>query len=356
MSTKQMLHIGMIGTGSISDLHMRCYAKNPNAVIYAICDLNEQRATAAAQKYEAQSVYTDYREMLKDPHVDAVSICTWNNTHADFAIAALKAGKHVLLEKPVATNVEDALRIEEAVKSSGCTFVVGFVRRYDNNMQMLHQFIQAGEFGELYYAKASILRRLGNPGGWFADKNRSGGGPLIDLGVHIIDQCWYLMGCPKPVSVSGNTYYKLGNRANIAHLSFYKAADYSSAVNNVEDMANALIRFENGASLAVDVSFTLHAQRDESYVKLYGERGGFELEPETLIVTEKNNTILNIEPQADNPGLHMHTAFQNQIDHFVDCCLNGTEPISPISDGVASTRMLCAIYESAEKGHEIRLD
>ena len=112
----------------------------------------------------------------------------------------------------------------------------------------------------MYYAKASILRRLGNPGGWFADKNRSGGGPLIDLGVHIIDQCWYLMGRPKPVTVSGNTYRKLGNRAHIEDLSFYKAADYSSAVNNVEDMANALIRFENGASLAVDVSFTLHAR------------------------------------------------------------------------------------------------
>ncbi|KAF4322893.1 hypothetical protein G195_004121 [Phytophthora kernoviae 00238/432] len=324
-----MLHIGMIGTGSISDLHMRCYAKNENAVIYAICDLNEQRAAAAAEKYDAQSVYTDYREMLKDPHVDAVSI---------------------------STNVEDALRIEEAVKKSGCTFVVGFVRRYDNNMQMMRSFIDAGEFGELYYAKASILRRLGNPGGWFADKNRSGGGPLIDLGVHIIDQCWYLMGKPKPVSVSGNTYRKLGNRAHIEHLSFYKAADYSSAVNNVEDMANALIRFENGASLAVDVSFTLHARGEESSVRLYGERGGIELEPETLIVTEKHNTILNIEPQTDYKGLDIHGAFQNQIDHFVDCCLNGTEPISPIADGVASTRMLCGIYESAEKGQEIRLD
>ncbi|MEO2205741.1 Gfo/Idh/MocA family oxidoreductase [Paenibacillus pabuli] len=356
MSTSKMLHIGMIGTGSISDLHMRCYAKNENAVIYAICDLNEQRAAAAAQKYDAQSVYTDYREMLKDPHVDAVSICTWNNTHAEFAIAALEAGKHVLLEKPVATNVEDALRIEEAVKKSGCTFIVGFVRRYDNNMQMLRRFIDAGEFGQLYYAKASILRRLGNPGGWFADKNRSGGGPLIDLGVHIIDQCWYLMGRPKPVAVSGNTYRKLGNRAHIEELSFYKAADYSSAVNNVEDMANALIRFENGASLAVDVSFTLHARGEESYVKLYGERGGFEVEPETLIITEKHNTILNIEPQTDHTGLHIHSAFQNQIDHFVDCCLNGTGPISPIADGVASTKMLCGIYESAEKGQEIRLD
>ncbi|MGC5775278.1 Gfo/Idh/MocA family protein [Paenibacillus pabuli] len=356
MSTSKMLQIGMIGTGSISDLHMRCYAKNEHAVIYAICDLNEQRATAAAEKYSAQSVYTDYREMLNDPHVDAVSICTWNNTHAEFAIAALEAGKHVLLEKPVATNVQDAMRIEEAVEQSGCTLLVGFVRRYDNNMQMLRSFIDAGEFGELYYAKASILRRLGNPGGWFADKNRSGGGPLIDLGVHIIDQCWYLMGRPKPVSVSGNTYRKLGNRAHIKHLSFYKAADYSSAVNNVEDMANALIRFENGASLAVDVSFTLHARGEESSVRLYGERGGVELEPKTLIVTEKHNTILNIEPQTDDKGLDIHGAFQNQIDHFVDCCLNGTKPISPIADGVASTRMLCGVYESAAKGQEIRLD
>src|SRR6185312_10879237 len=130
---------------------------------------------------------------------------------------------------------------------------------------------------DIYYAKGSCIRRLGNPGCWFADKERSGGGPMIDLGVHMIDICWYLMGKPKVKSVSGNVYQKLGNRSNVQNLSFYKAADYDANKNTVEDMANALVRFENGASLFVDVSFTAHAKKDEISLKLYGDKGGAEV-------------------------------------------------------------------------------
>src|SRR5690606_10936812 len=111
------------------------------------------------------------------------------------------------------------------------------------------------------------------------DMTKSGGGPLIDLGVHMVDICWYLMGKPRPISVSGNTYKKLGNRSHIKNLSFYQAADYDPTLNDVEDLTNALIRFENGASLMVDVSFTLQAKKDEISVKLYGDKGGAEIEP-----------------------------------------------------------------------------
>src|SRR5699024_6503895 len=135
-------------------------------------------------------------------------------------------------------------------------------RRHGDNTKVLKQFIDNGDLGEIYYAKASCLRRLGNPGGWFSDHSKSGGGPLIDLGVHFIDHIWYLMGKPRPVSVSGNTYKNLGNRSHIQNLSFYKAADYDPSLNDVEDLANALIRFENGASLYIDMSFTLHAKED----------------------------------------------------------------------------------------------
>lgn len=345
--------IGLIGAGSISELHLNSYRKNPQAELYAICDVQEERAREKAEKYGAGQVYTDYRELLADPKVDAVSICTWNNTHAEIAIAALAAGKHVLVEKPLCQTVEQALQVERAVEASGKVLQVGFVRRYSSNVQMLKQFLDAGELGEIYYAKASCLRRLGNPGGWFSDKERSGGGPLIDLGVHVIDICWYLMGRPKVKSVSGNTYTKLGNRSNVKGLSFYKSSDYN-VYNDVEDLANALIRFENGASLMVDVSFTLHARKDEISVKIYGDRGGAELEPEIAIVTEKHDTILNVQPQVDKLTLDVNAAFQQEINHFVDCCLSGREPISPVRDGVEMMKILCAIYESAEKGSEVR--
>ncbi|MDP4098335.1 Gfo/Idh/MocA family oxidoreductase [Paenibacillus sp. P96] len=349
------VNIGIIGLGSISEYHLKPYGNNPHANIYAVCDLNEERAKTAAALYGAEKVYTDYRELLADEQIDGVSICTWNNTHAEISIAALNAGKHVLVEKPLCRTTEEAVKIQEAVEASGKLLQVGFVRRYDPNAQMLRAFADAGEFGEIYYAKASSIRRLGNPGGWFSDIERSGGGPLIDIGVHVIDLCWYMMGRPKVKSVTGNTYRKLGNRANIQNLSRYQAADYDAKKNDVEDLANALIRFENGASLMIEVSFTLHASKNESTVKLYGDKGGFEIDPEVMMTTEKNNTILNVHPQTDSAGFQFEKAFQNEIDHFVDCILTGNQPISPVEDGVEIMKILNAVYESAAQGKEIYL-
>lgn len=353
----EKLKIGLIGAGSISEQHLQAYRDHPEVELLAVCDLKEARAQAKAAAYGTAStrVFTDYRELLALPELDAVSICTWNNSHAPISIAALEAGKHVLVEKPLCQTVEEALRVEEAVRSSGKLLQVGFVRRYGGNTQILKQFIDAGELGGIYYAKASCLRRLGNPGGWFSDRSRSGGGPVIDLGVHIIDICWYLMGRPKVKSVSANTYNRLGNRSNVRNLSFYKAADYDATQNTVEDLANALIRFENGASLMVDVSFTLHAKEDELSVKLYGERGGAELEPSLLLVAEKYDTILNLLPQIDHPSFDFAGAFRNEIHHFVDSIQGRKETLSPVEDGVELMKILCAIYESGEQGREIVL-
>ncbi|SEC61779.1 Gfo/Idh/MocA family oxidoreductase [Paenibacillus sp. GP183] len=350
------IKVGVIGAGSISSAHMDAYANNKEVELYAICDLNRERADEKAVKYGIPHVYSDVREFLANPDIEAVSICTWNNTHAEFSIAALAAGKHVLCEKPLCQTVEQALEVQSAVQSSGKVFQVGFVRRYGNTAKMLRSFIDAGDLGEIYYAKASYLRRLGNPGGWFSDKSRSGGGPLIDLGVHVIDLCWYLMGKPKVKSVSGNTYNKLGNRSNVQHLSFYKAADYDADKNDVEDLANALIRFENGASILVDVSFTLHAIKNEGSINIYGTKGGAQVEPALQIATEKHDMMLNLLPQVDTLSFDFVEGFQNEINHFVNCCLGKAETLSPVEDGVEIMKILCAIYESAATGKEIRFN
>jgi len=351
------IKIAVIGAGSISEMHFESYKNNNDVEIYAVCDLNEQRAQEKAQKYGAQKYYKNYEDLLADSKVDAVSICTWNNSHAEISIAALNAGKHVLVEKPLCKTVEEAYEIEKAVKKNKDKILqVGFVRRFGTNTQVLKSFIDSGDLGEIYYAKASCIRPLGNPGGWFADKERSGGGPLIDLGVHIIDLCWYLMGKPKVKSISGNTYNKLGNRSNINNKSFYKAADYDPDKNTVEDLANAIIRFENGASLMVGVSFTLHAKGESIAVSVYGDKGGAEIEPQLQIVTEKNNTILNCTPQIDSLSFDFKKGFQNEIDHFVSCVKGDSETISPVQDGVEIMKILVGIYESSEKGTEMHFD
>ena len=350
---KERINIGIIGAGSISELHMRSYEGEAKATIYAICDINEERAKQKAEKYGAAKIYTNFEDLLADPNVDAVSICTWNNTHAPISIKALRAGKHVLVEKPLCMTMEEAYAVEQAVQETGKLLQVGFVRRYGSNTKVLKQFIDNCDLGEIYYAKASCLRRLGNPGGWFSDKERSGGGPLIDLGVHVIDLCWYLMGKPKVKSISGNCYNQLGNRSNVKNLSFYKAADYDADKNTVEDLANAIIRFENGASLMVDVSFALHAQKDEISVKLFGDKGGAEIEPELSVILERYDTILNATPQVDNLTFDFAKGFQSEISHFVEACLGNKKTLSPVEDGVEVMKMLTGIYESAAKGTEI---
>ena len=350
-----MLKVGVIGGGSISEFHLKPYFDHPNVEIVAICDSNERRLHALGKKYFVNNLYLKVSEFLANEEIDAISICTWNNSHAEIAIQALQQNKHVLLEKPLSLTLEEAYAVEAAVKESKKILQVGYVRRFAPNVGVLKKFIDAEDLGEIYYAKASCIRRLGNPGGWFSDIKKSGGGPLIDLGTHMIDLCWYLMGKPKPVSVSGNTYKKLGNRSHIENLSFYKAADYNAEHNDVEDLANALIRFENGASLFVDVSFTLHAKQDEVSVKLYGENGGAEVEPELAIIKEQHETIINITPQIDMLSFDFAGSFINEINHFVECCLNNVQPISTVEDGVEVTKMLAAIYESAATKQEIKL-
>lgn len=350
-----MLKVGVIGLGSISRQHVKAYYQHQEVELVAFCDANEERLKQLGREYGVTQLYRNYCDLLDNEFIDAVSICTWNNMHASMSIAALEANKHVLVEKPLSMTVAEAYDVQKAVEKSRKVLQVGYVRRFGDNSLLLKKFMDHGDLGEIYYAKASLLRRLGNPGGWFSDREISGGGPLIDLGVHMIDICWYLMGRPNPVSVSGNTYSKLGNRSHIEHLSFYKAADYNQNLNDVEDLTNALIRFDNGSSLFVDVSFTLHALKNELSIKLYGDKGGAELEPVLSLASEKYGTILNISPQTDHPTFHFERAFVKEINHFVAACLHGEENIAPVSDGVQIMKMLNAVYESAETGKEVYL-
>lgn len=351
------IRVGIIGTGSISEMHFEAYKNHKDVEIAAICDLNEDRVIEQAKKHHVDKYFTDYNDLLKLEDIEAVSICTWNNSHAEIAIAAFKAGKHVLVEKPLCRTLEEAKSMEkEIINNRNQVFQVGFVRRHGTSVKVLKKFIDAGSLGEIYYAKASYLRALGNPGGWFADKERSGGGPLIDLGVHVIDLSWYLMGKPKVKSVSGNTYQRLGNRSNIENKSFYKAADYHADQNSVEDMVSAMIRFDNGASIMVDASFSLHAKRDSGELKVFGDKGGAEIDPSLHLTTEENDTILNITPNIDQMSFIMQDGFQNEINHFISCIKGEEETVAPFTDGVEIMKILDAIYRSSQTGKEVYFD
>ncbi len=320
-----------------------------------MCDINADRAAAAATAWGASRSYRNPADLFADSDVDAVSICTWNNTHAALAEAAIEAGKHVLVEKPMSRTYAEAQRLEQVAGKHDRVLQVGFVRRHSANCRVLKAFIDDGELGDIYYAKASSIRRMGNPGGWFADRSISGGGPLIDIGVHVLDLCWYLMGSPRAVTVSANTYEKLGNRFNIGNARRYLVADADPTKNDVEDMANALIRFENGASLILDTSYSLHAVEDGLSVSVFGDRGGANLEPALQIATEKRDTILTVTPRIGSGSFDLDDGFGHEIGNFVSTCLGDAESVAPVWHGTEIMKMLDAIYASAGKGAEIEV-
>jgi len=350
------LKVGVIGAGgSIAACHIGAYLKNPDAELYALCDIDEARLKTAAEKYNVSRAFTDINALLELSELDAVSVCTWNNSHAECAIAALNRGKHVLCEKPPAVTVGQAAAMKEAADRNGKLLMFGFVRRFGNDYRILKDLIGGGFLGEIYFAKAVYLRRDGNPGGWFGDKSRSGGGPLIDLGVHVIDFVRSIAGNPRPVSVYAVTYQKLFDRKNIKCGEKYTASGRSeNDVCDVEDLAAALIRFDGGLTLSVETSFALNLKNDVGKIELFGTKGGAKLDPELEIYTETNDYLTNVSFAA-NTALSFDGLFENEISHFVDCLTKGEPCLSPAQDGIDIMKIIAAVYRSAETGHEVSL-
>ena len=353
------LKVAVIGNGGISGVHLRGYSLNPDVEIYALCDINEERLNRRGDEYHVDPArrFTDVNEMLAAcPEIEAVSVCTWNAAHAQCAIAALNAGKHVLCEKPMAMTVEEAEAMQAAAEKNNRLLMIGFVRRFGNDCAIMKDFIDNGYFGDIYYAKATYLRRKGCPGGWFGDKARSGGGPLIDLGVHIIDLCRYLMGNPKPVSVYGATFNKLGNRSNIKSKAGYISQTRENEdIFNVEDLATAMIRFDNGSVLQIEASFSLNIEKDEGVLQFFGTKAGSKLDPELTIYSEMNDYMTNVK-LANSTALSFDGLFENEINHFVECVRTGKPCRNPAQDGVTLMKILTGIYKSAETGHEVLIN
>lgn len=351
------IKVAVIGTGGISNEHINAYRKNPDVELYAFCDINEERVKSMAEKYGVTRTYTDKDVMLKElPEIDAVSVCTWNSAHAPCTIAALNAGCHVICEKPMATSAAEARSMKEAAEKNGKLLMIGFVRRYGNDCEILTDYIKNGYFGDLYYGKATYLRRNGSPGGWFGDKSRSAGGPLIDLGVHVIDLTRYLCGNPKPVSVYGATFDKLKNRPGIkgASVGYASAGKSEDDIFDVEDLATALIRYDNGVVISVEAAFSLNIKEDTGKIELFGTKAGAKLDPELELYTELNGYMSNVQLTTAT-ALSFDGLFANEINHFVDCLKNGTPCKSPAEDGITLMEILDAIYESARTGHEVIL-
>ena len=347
--------LAIIGAGNIANAHLDAYKHVADVEIYAACDINPDRLAKTCDKYGIERRYTDVDTMLAElPELDAADVCVWNCNHAECSIKALNAGLHVLCEKPMAYTAKEAEEMLAAAEKNGKLLMIGFVLRFSDEAKIAMDFIQKGYLGDIYYSKAQYVRRHGNPGGWFGDKSRSGGGPIIDLGVHVIDLTRYMMGNPKPVSVYAVASERLGNRAHLKTGPGWVPEDANETdICDVEDFATALIRYDNGACTFLETSYDINGE-DIGKKQLFGTKGGMDLSNGVKLYTTVNDYLADIDVKTANlkDGQDMFVA---EMSHFVDCVKNGTECRAKAEDGIAVMKILDAIYESARTGHEVIL-
>lgn len=357
------LKVGVIGAGMIARwAHFKGYAALPDDVeVVAICDLKPEAREAAKKEWGFDAkLYEDYRELLADKEIDAVSVSTPNAAHCEPTILALQAGKHVLCEKPLAMNAEEGKRMCRAAKDSGKILQVGLQNRLLALSQFMKEYVDHGHMGEIYYARARALRRRGVPGwGVFTDKVKQGGGPLIDIGVHILDLTLYFMGYPKPVSATGMTTDRLAK--NPANRNFW--GEFDREKFTVEDFAAGMIRFENGAMVTLESSFMANVEEDHYDTQLFGTDAG------AFVNVSGNSGMVGVQglklfKQVDGQYFEMKPGhvpsiecpYVEEVKAFVKAIQEGLPSPVPGENGLALNAIFDALYKSAASGKEEAVD
>lgn len=359
--TTQRLRVGVIGAG-VGALHLAAYKQIPEVEIVALAGLDDDRVKKVAAEYGVPQTYREYEQMLAAGNVDAVSVCLPNYLHAPVAIAALQAGKHVLVEKPLARNAAEGREIVQAARAQDKVLMISFDKRHRSDVIWIKQYIDSGAIGRVYYAKAHWMRRQGIPrlGSWFVSKEQAGGGPLVDLGVHVLDIAMYLMGEPKPLAVSANTYAEFGPRGQKGWGWGGRLAQFSdeNLEYEVEDLATAFIRLEGGATLLLEASWATHSSAADDFgVTLYGSEGGIEMfvhnyaTVDTVrLFNDTNGIATDLTPKIPAGNSHLEV-----IRRFVSAVLHGTPAIPGPEDGLRRNEVLDAAYRSAAEGREVTI-
>ena len=341
------LRMAVVGLG-MGRGHARGYESHPQADLVALCDADPERLDATAQELGVGTTYTDAEEMFRKEKLDGVSIAVPNKYHAPLTIAALKRGFHVLCEKPMAMTVREAERMNEAAKKARRNLMINFSFSFTEASYALRKQVEAGVIGDVYCGRTVWHRRRGLPGfgGWFGTKELSGGGPLIDLGVHRLDLALWLMGYPEPVAVSGSAYNVIAaERARREKKTF-----------SVEDLGCGLVKFDNGATLILEASWALNQpEREHMVTALYGDKGGlvhknvgggYDFTAE--IYTEEDGDLFTKK-------LDWRTGTTPTSYHeFVDSILEKRQPLATGDQGLKVMKILEGIYKSAETGREVR--
>ncbi len=345
---KDVLRVGVIGLG-MGRSHVAGFNAHAQARVVAICDQQEDRLAEIGDSNDVTGRYTDAAEMIATENLDIVTVATPNKFHHPYTMMAFEAGAHVFCEKPMAMNAQEAREMVAAGRAAGKRLMINFSYRFSPQSWALKQEVDRGTLGDVYYARTQWLRRRGMPGfgGWFGTKALSGGGPLIDLGVHRLDLALWLMGYPRPVWVMGSTYNHIAS----------ELAREQGKTFDVEDMAVALIKFENGATLELEASWVANiAEAELMQTRLLGTKAG-------LLQHNINGTYgFDATIYQERDGAHYDMALRPPIPgvtssmaHFVDALLAERPHIATGEEGLIVMELLDAIYESSVMGEPVRI-
>lgn len=363
------MKVGIIGCGGIANgKHMPCLKELGGMELVAFCDIIRERAEKAAKDYGTPDarVYTDYNEMLaSEPEIENIHVLVPNRMHSPITVAALDAGKNVICEKPMAINYEEALKMIEAEKRSGKLLTIGYQHRQDHDVQYVKKEMQKGTFGEIYYAKARVLRRRGVPTwGVFQNEYEQGGGSLIDVGTHALDTVLWLMDNYEPAYVSGSVFHKLSDLPQDQQGNPF--GTWTKDGFQVEDSAFGYIVMKNGAAIVLETSWALNMLEGEAVqYQLCGTKAGCDnfvyRDGKLRINGVKNNAQYIEEPCFEKTGVAFYEGWSTnpRVEEqriFKEACEGkGERTVYPAQAAVV-TRILDAIYESSRTGKPVFFD
>ncbi len=354
MATSEKVKVGIIGCGTIGRVHAGNFSSIENAELVAFADMNAENLRKMADQYDVKARYCNADDIINDENVDAVIICVPNFLHSNLAVKALNSGKHVLCEKPMALNTGQAREMVNAAEKNNRKLMIALCQRFTPQSMALKSMIDDGVFGDIYHAQVVLHRRRGIPGlgGWFTTKSKSGGGPLIDIGVHVMDLTLHMMGYPRAEAVSAATYTKFGNRPDYNYVSMW-AEEFSvkGGTFDVEDYATALVRLEGDMTMNLDCSWAANIGEEQLFTMILGDKRGAKLGGDKLeVFGEDCGHLTDFVHQYKKSN-----SFENEARHFAQAILDDSEPMASGKEVMNLQLLIDGIYSSAEEKREVKI-
>lgn len=349
------MKVGIIGCGTIANAaHIPAYMKNEEVQIAYFCDIIPERAEEAVKTYGCGKAVTDYHEILNDSSVEAVSICTPNNVHSTIAIDCLRAGKDVLCEKPAARTFDEVLEMQKVQHETGKILNIGVVNRFNDNVNRIKKYISAGKLGNVFHVYISFRshRCIPGLGGAFTTKAIAGGGVLIDWGVHFLDLVMYCCGDPKPLTVTGEAFCKLGkNMEEYVFTDMWAGPPKYDGVYDVDDSITGMIRTE-GPVITFNGAWAQNIGEDEMFIDFMGDKGGIRLKygGDFRYYGTDGDSLVDYKCAVKTTN-----HFENEINAFVNCVKTREKLDSHIDTAIITAKIMQAIYDSSEQHKEIAL-